>query len=130
MTPLSRDPKRRTAPEKLLPLSPRDFLVLFSLASSGEQHGYGIVKAVERESDGTVSLDPANLYRALKRLIRDGLVREAERRAAPDAGDERRRYYAITDFGRKVVALEAARLARLADAARAGQLIPLKGDIP
>ena len=105
MTPLSRDPKRRTAPEKLLPLSPRDFL-------------------------GTVSLDPANLYRALKRLIRDGLVGEAERRAAPDAGDERRRYYAITDFGRKVVALEAARLARLADAARAGQLIPLKGDIP
>jgi DNA-binding PadR family transcriptional regulator len=115
-------------PESLIPLNPRDFLILFSLAAAGEQHGYGIVKAVERQSDGAVRLDPANLYRSIKRLTRDGLVVEAGRRAAPDTDNERRRFYAITDFGRQVVALEASRLARLADAARAGRLIPLEGE--
>lgn len=116
-------------PEELLPLNPRDFLILFCLASSGEQHGYGIVKAVERQSDGTVRLDPANLYRSIKRLMRDGLVVEADRRITPDTESERRRYYTTTGLGRRVVALEAARLARLADAARAGRLIPLEGEV-
>lgn len=110
-------------PESLLPLNPRDYLILFALAA-GERHGYGIVKDVELESDGQVVLDPANLYRSIRRLIRDGLVEEADERPAEDARNERRRYYAITDFGRRVVALEAARLARLTEAARVRELIP------
>ena len=109
-------------PEALLPLNPRDYLILFSLVT-GERHGYGIVKEVERDSGGKVQLDPANLYRSIKRLIRDGLVLEADRRPAAEAENERRRYYAITDFGHRVVTLEAARLAELADAARARNLI-------
>ena len=109
--------------EALLPLHPKDYLILFSL-SSGERHGYGIVKEVEAESRGDVRLDPANLYRSIRRLIRDGLVAEADRRPARGSGNERRRYYAITDFGREVVVAEASRLARLADAARARKLIP------
>jgi DNA-binding PadR family transcriptional regulator len=113
-------------PESMIPLSPRDYLILFVL-ESGERHGYGIVKQVEAESSGQVRLDPANLYRSVRRLIRDGLVRESERREPDEASDERRRYYAVTDFGRQVVRLEAARLARLADAARARHLIPGPG---
>ncbi len=113
-------------PEALLPLNPRDYLILFSLVT-GERHGYGIVKEVERESRGKVQLDPANLYRSVKRLIRDGLVVEADRRPAAEAENERRRYYAITDFGHRVVTLEAARLAELADAARARNLIAGEG---
>ena len=110
-------------PESQIPLNPRDYLILFALVSE-ERHGYGIVKQVEADSHGQVSLDPANLYRAVKRLIRDGMLAEGDKRPAPDAGDQRRRYYAITAFGREVVALEAARLATLADAARAESLIP------
>jgi len=113
-------------PEALLPLNPRDYLILFSLVT-GERHGYGIVKEVERESRGKVQLDPANLYRSVKRLIRDGLVVEADRRPAAEVDNERRRYYAITDFGHRVVTLEAARLAELADAARARNLIAGEG---
>jgi DNA-binding PadR family transcriptional regulator len=109
-------------PHDLIPLNPRDYLILFVL-EAGERHGYGIVKEVERESGGQVQLDPANLYRSIKRLSRDGLVGEAERRPV-EGTSERRRYYAITQFGRQVVALEAARLASLADAARASGLIP------
>jgi DNA-binding PadR family transcriptional regulator len=111
----------------MIPLKPRDYLILFVL-ESGERHGYGIVKQVEAESGGQVRLDPANLYRSVRRLIRDGLVEESDRRANDESGDERRRYYAVTDFGRQVVRLEAARLARLADAARARALIPEHGE--
>lgn len=113
-------------PESQIPMKPRDYLILFSL-SAGERHGYGIVKDVEAQSGGQVRLDPANLYRAVRRLVRDGLVRETD--AAEDTGaDERRRYFAITGLGREVLRLEAARLAALADAARARQLIPGPGE--
>ena len=110
-------------PAAQIPLNPRDYLILFSLISE-ERHGYGIVKRVEHDSLGQVSLDPANLYRAIKRLIRDGLVAESDERPTEESGGQKRRYYSITEFGREVIALEAARLAALADAARAEHLIP------
>jgi hypothetical protein len=40
-----------------------------------------------------------------------------------EEGDERRRYYGITDFGMRVVTAEAERLRRLTDAAMARNLI-------
>lgn len=68
-------------------------------------------------------LDPANLYRAVKRLIKQGVVQEAGRRSAPDARDERRRYYAITKLGRLVVAEEACCQAELLKIAREHELL-------
>ncbi len=106
-----------------LPLKPRDYLILFALVG-GEVHGYGILKQVADESDGGVHMDPANLYRALKRLMRQGMVDESDQRPAPDLGDERRRYYALTHLGTQVLAAEAARLRVLADAAVTKKLIP------
>ena len=100
-----------------LPLHPRDYLILLTL-TPGERHGYGMIQLVEERTSGAVSLDPANLYRAVKRLIKEGLVQEAGRRSAPDARDERRRYYAITELGRLVVAAEAHRQAELLEIAR------------
>ena len=113
-------------PETYLPLNPRDYLILFAL-TSGQRHGYGIVKEVEGESGRRVKLDPANLYRSIKRLIRDGLVVEVDESVVSQDENERRRYYAITEIGRRVVTLEAARLAELADAARAQNLIGSSG---
>jgi hypothetical protein len=43
---------------------------------------------------------------------------------ADEDGGERRRYYGVTPFGRRVVAAEASRLADLTDEARAKRLIP------
>jgi DNA-binding PadR family transcriptional regulator len=105
-----------------LPLNPREFLILFALVE-GEQHGYGLVKAVESQTDGQVRMDPANLYRSIKRLVRDELVQQVGERKAPESNDERRRYYGITRLGREVVVAEAERLDRLAAAARARNLI-------
>ena len=108
-----------------LPLNPRDYLILFAL-TGGERHGYGLIKDVEEQTGGEVSLDPANLYRSVKRLIKEGFLKESDRRRASDSGDERRRYYAITKLGRRVVRAEAMRLDRLAALARSQNLIPKK----
>jgi DNA-binding PadR family transcriptional regulator len=77
-----------------------------------------------------VRLDPANLYRSLKRLMKDGLVEESERRPADDLDDRRRRYYGLTELGSKVVAAEATRLSKLADAARSRNLVTESDIIP
>ena len=106
-----------------LPLQPRDFLILLALAG-GEVHGYGILKEVEEETGGGVRLDPANLYRALKRMMKEGLVSESSKVPASDLGDERRRYYGLTQLGARLVEAEAERLRHLADVAVARQLIP------
>lgn len=97
-----------------LPLSPRDLLILATLAE-GPSHGYGLIKAVEERSESGVLLDPANLYRVLRRMRRDGWIEETE---TPHDADGRRRTYAITGPGRRLVQAELARLARLLGQAR------------
>lgn len=117
------DMKTSTA-EAYLPLSAKDYQVLMVLFD-GEAHGYGMVKEIEERTDGRISLEAANLYRVIRRLMRDGLVAEAERRETPESElDERRRYYRITSLGREVVALEAERMRALVDEARARAIIP------
>ena len=95
-----------------LPLSPRDLLVLAVLAE-GPLHGYGIIQAVDERSRSGVLLDPANLYRSLRRMRRDGWLEEV----AGD-GDDRRRTFAVTSLGRAVLAGEVERLERLLRQAR------------
>lgn len=97
-----------------LPLSPRDLLILAVLAE-GPLHGYGIVKAVEERSRSGVLLDPANLYRALRRMRELAWVREEP---TPDGEDTRRRTFAVTEGGRAVLTAELRRLERLLDQAR------------
>ena len=92
-----------------LPLAPRDLLILSALID-GELHGYGLIKAVEEHSAGEVELDPANLYRVLRRMQRDGWIREVVNSADADA---RRRRYVITSSGRSVLRREVERLDQL-----------------
>jgi DNA-binding PadR family transcriptional regulator len=105
-----------------LPLRPVEFQVLLSLAQ-GERHGYGIMLEAQGLADGAAVLEPATLYRALRRMLRAGLVVESARRPDPDRADERRRYYRLTELGRRVAAAEAARMQRLVGAARAYRLL-------
>lgn len=107
---------------EFLPLSARDFYILFFLAQR-ERHGYGLVKAIDEHSAGAVRLDPANLYRAIQRLAAAGLVADGPRRPAGGTGRERR-YYRITELGREVTAAEAIRMRDLAAAAADNHLLP------
>ena len=101
-------------PADLLPLSPAMFHVLVALAD-GDTHGYAIMKEVEGLTGGRVRLSTGTLYGIIKRLLADGLIREA---SAAAGGDERRRSYALTPFGRDVARAEAARLERTIAIAR------------
>lgn len=106
----------------LLPMAPRDYLILFALAD-GPLHGHGLLKSLEEASG--VPFDPANLYRSLRKLEREALVVEA-RTAADDAASVPRRNYRLTRLGRTALAAEAARLAALTDAARVKKLLPAR----
>ena len=98
-------------PRDHLPLAPRDLLILSVLAEA-PLHGYGLIKAVEARSSSGVLLDPANLYRVLRRMRAFGWIREQE------GGEVRRRTHAITGGGREVLAAELHRLERLLEQAR------------
>jgi len=78
-----------------------------------------MIQEIERLSGGQVRFEAGNLYRSIRRLIRDGLVAESDRRPAPESDDERRRYYRITDLGRRVFAEETARMRTVVAAAEA-----------
>jgi DNA-binding PadR family transcriptional regulator len=98
-------------------LKPADFHILLALAG-GPLHGYGIMKRVERDSAGEVTLEIGSLYRLLARLVTEGLIDHI------DSADERRRYYRITAAGRKALKSEAARLANVITLVRARKLLP------
>jgi DNA-binding PadR family transcriptional regulator len=99
----------RPSPESLLPLKPVELLVL-SMLSAGDRHGYGIRQDIVEHTNGALALEAGNLYRTIRRLERDGLIDESGRRPAGDGDDERRRYYRLAPFGRKVLAAELERL--------------------
>ena len=113
---------RRESVERFLPLKHDIFAVLLVLLE-GERHGYGIMQDAAERSGGRVNLQPGALYRLLKRLLDDGLIRETERRPVETSGDERRRYYAVTPFGRDVARAEALRMAELVAASRVSKLL-------
>ena len=106
-----------------LPLRPVDFHILLVL-TDGELHGYGIVKEIEARSEGRIRLEPGNLYRYVRRLVEGGMAEPAERKASVDTSDERRRYYRVTPFGRRVLAAEAMRMRTLVAAAEARITLP------
>lgn len=64
----------------------------------GDSYGYEINKAIQRKTGGQYELKEATLYSAFRRLEQFGSI-------SSYWGDEstgaRRRYYTITDFGRK-----------------------------
>jgi DNA-binding PadR family transcriptional regulator len=103
-------------------IRPVEFHVLLSLAA-GERHGYGIIQDIQDRGDAPVP-DVGTMYRALARMVEEGLIEAADRRPAADAADERRNYYRITEAGRQVAMAEARRLEALTRAARLGGLLP------
>jgi DNA-binding PadR family transcriptional regulator len=114
------DQQRRTLDDRL-PLRPVEFHILLSLFA-GDRHGYGIIQDIQERGDASVP-DVGTMYRALARMVEAGLIEAAARRAAPDAGDERRNYYSITEAGRRAASAEARRLEALTRAARLGGLL-------
>jgi DNA-binding PadR family transcriptional regulator len=111
-----------TAETEYLPLGSVAFEVMLSLAG-GAQHGYAILRDIEERTGGEMSLHAGTLYRAIFRLVEQGLVEELEERPATEWDDARRRYYGMTALGRRVAAAEAKRLADRVATAKARKLL-------
>jgi DNA-binding PadR family transcriptional regulator len=112
-----------SANNSIQPLTPAVFHILLAL-STGERHGYGIMKQVEADSQGKVSMGPGTLYGSLKRMLDAGLVRESDKRVDPEMDDQRRIYYQITGVGSEALAAELERYKRIITIAQERKLYP------
>ena len=114
--------------EASLPLTPISFEILLALLNE-DRHGYAILQTVESRLRGHLPMRTGTLYRALARLVDEGLIVAAAAPAVKRGGaeaDERRRYYRITPQGRRIARAEAERLADQVAAARAHRLLTRK----
>ena len=101
-----------------VPLTPAVFHILLALAD-GPLHGYGIMQAVEASAANEPPMGPGTIYGSLQRMEEAGLVKEVAART-----DDRRRVFTLLPAGRRALAQEAERLARLAALVRQKRLIP------
>jgi len=105
------------------PLTPAVFHILLAL-TNGERHGYGIMKLVETDSQGKVSIGAGTLYGSLKRMLDAGLVKESDKRIDPEMDDARRIYYKITGDGETALSAELERYKHLVARAQEIKLSP------
>jgi DNA-binding PadR family transcriptional regulator len=110
-------------PTDLTPLSPAFFHILLSLGE-GERHGYALKREISLRTGGKLKLGPGVLYGSINKMVELGLIEESEARPDAHLDDERRRYYRITSYGRKVAQAEAARMRELVQLAKAKFGVP------
>ncbi|MEE8586679.1 MAG: PadR family transcriptional regulator [Acidobacteriota bacterium] len=106
--------------DAFLPLTSLSFEILLALAKQ-DCHGYIILQRVRQRSQS--NLHPGTLYRAISRLMGQGLIEELEERPAAEVDDRRRRYYRMTPLGKRVARAEASRLAAQVTAAHELRLL-------
>ena len=115
----------RRDPEAMLPLTPAMFHILLALAD-GERHGYSIMQEIGAQTQGKMRIGPTTLYRSIKSMLVEGLIVEVDERPDPALDDERRRYYRLSEFGRRVALAETQRLTQ---ALAVAHTIPLLGGL-
>src|ERR1700730_15368245 len=105
-------------PDSLLPLSTAVFHILIALADR-DRHGYSIMQDVAARTEGRVQLSAGTLYSGIRRMLEQGLIEELAESPDPSSTDERRCYFRLTRFGKRVAAAEVARLNAMLKQARA-----------
>src|SRR5690606_37328272 len=90
-------------PASFLPLTHLVYHLLLALAES-PAHPYALVQRIRDISDGSIDPGTGSFYSIIRRAVDDGVIEEAE-------GDgPRRRVYALTPLGRRVLEAEMHRL--------------------
>ncbi len=96
------------------------FGILLAL-SLKPRHGYEIMKQVADDSNGKIKLGPGTLYGSIKQLREQALIEEYD-----DGETSRRRYYRLTDRGRKHLHAELEHYERSVVLARERQVLKIK----
>lgn len=78
-------------------------LLILALVDEEDLHGYEIGRQIDVRSSGTLRFTMASLYATLYRLEERSLIKG---RWVEKAGQRRRRYYRITESGRKILATQ------------------------
>lgn len=99
-------------------ITPLTYEILLALADE-DRHGYGMIKEIEER--GGAAPSTGALYLALHRMESEGLVKGTA--SPPENDDARRRYYQITERGRRAAERESARLVSLVATARSKDLL-------
>ncbi len=81
-----------------------DLIVLRTLATMGEQHGFGLAKRIGQVSEGALQLNQGSLYPALLRLEQRGWI--SSRWGVSD-NNRKARFYGLTAEGRRRMEQEA-----------------------
>jgi transcriptional regulator len=89
-----------------------DLLILRTLVF-GPQHGQGIARAIEQQSDDTLLVDHGSLYPALQRLEGRGAIAA---KWGTSGNNRKARFYTLTKTGRKDLVTETSKWRRLAAA--------------
>jgi len=87
--------------DKYLPLTEATYYIMLALIEP--LHGYGVMQKVEQISQGTVKVGPGTLYGVFATLEKEGLIIKVKE-------EDRRKCYALTDKGRRVLAMQIQRL--------------------
>ncbi len=90
--------------KRFIPMSETMFYILSSL--NEERHGYGIMQHVQKLTNGRIILGAGTIYQSIAKLEHDGLI-------IPTKEAERKKEYIITEPGREILSLEAARICEL-----------------
>jgi transcriptional regulator len=75
-------------------------MVLRTLLTMGEQHGYGIARRIEQTSGGQLSINYGTLYPALLKLEQEGLIVSSW---GTSDNNRKARFYRLTMAGRKQI---------------------------
>jgi len=89
-----------------------DLLILRTLIF-GPQHGQGIARVIQQESDNVLIVDHGSLYPALQRLEARGFI---DAKWGTSDSNRRARFYTLTRRGRKELAREQGEWRRIAAA--------------
>jgi PadR family transcriptional regulator PadR len=104
---------RRDEGERIALLQGTLNLLILRTLVFGPQHGQGIARAIETQSDETLLVDHGSLYPALQRLEERGWI-DAEWGTSDN--NRKARFYSLTREGRRQLATQARQWRRLSAA--------------
>jgi PadR family transcriptional regulator len=75
-------------------------MVLRTLLTMGDQHGYGIARRIEQTSQGKLAINYGTLYPALLKLEQEGLITSSW---GLSENNRKAKFYKLTRAGRKQI---------------------------
>ena len=75
-------------------------MVLRTLLTMGDQHGYGIARRIEQTSQGRLSINYGTLYPALLKLEQEGLIASSW---GVSENNRKAKFYELTARGRRQI---------------------------